>query len=504
MPESLRSLIVILSLSIAFFAFAARPASIIIGREHFTTRRNLWFGLTLVAFLANNFWIFVFIAIPLILYARQQETNLVSLFFFVLFALPVATIQIPGMGLINYFFELSPPRLLELFILLPAYIKLPRQSGFVSFGRTGPDKILAAYLLLIAAQHLHDTSLTNALRHLFYLFMDVFLPYMVISRSLKSLHEFKDALLSFVLAIMVLAPIAIFEAGKHWLLYSSLLKALHIHGITGYLGRAGMLRASATAGQPIALGYLMAVGVGFYLFLQRFIMRKYIRQLGVLLLAAGLISTLSRGPWVGAALLVVLFLATGTKPVKRLTMLAAATVIALSLTAILPVGDKIINLLPFLGTADKSTITYREDLLHNSIIVIKRNLWFGSVNYLETPEMEALRNGSEGIIDVVNSYLSITLKHGIVGLGLFISFFSLILLRIYKGMRSLKDRNSELYLLGRVLFATQLAILVIIFTVSSITFIPIVYWSVAGLGMAYVRMTEMKIIENGNEYGDIN
>jgi hypothetical protein len=39
-----------------------------------------------------------------------------------------------------------------------------------------------------------------------------------------------------------------------------------------------------------------------------------------------------------------------------------------------------------------------------------------------------------------------------------------------------------------VLLATLIGILVIIFTVSSITFIPVVYWSIAGLGVAYIQM----------------
>ena len=55
-------------------------------------------------------------------------------------------------------------------------------------------------------------------------------------------------------------------------------------------------------------------------------------------------------------------------------------------------------------------------------------------------------------------------------------------------MRSLADRNDELYLLGQVLFSTLLGILVIIMTVSSISVIPVIYWSVAGLGVAYARM----------------
>ena len=75
-----------------------------------------------------------------------------------------------------------------------------------------------------------------------------------------------------------------------------------------------------------------------------------------------------------------------------------------------------------------------------------------------------------------------------MGLGLFVTFFALTLLGIYRAMRSIPDRDSEEYLLGRVLLATLLAILIIIFTVSSITIIPIMYWSVAGLGVAYAQM----------------
>ncbi len=55
-------------------------------------------------------------------------------------------------------------------------------------------------------------------------------------------------------------------------------------------------------------------------------------------------------------------------------------------------------------------------------------------------------------------------------------------------MRNLADRNDEHYLLGQALFSTLLGILVIIFTVSSISVIPVIYWSVAGLGVAYARM----------------
>lgn len=247
-----------------------------------------------------------------------------------------------------------------------------------------------------------------------------------------------------------------------------------------------MLRVSASAGHPIALGYLMVVGMGLYLFLQRFIQQKNISRFGFALLTAGLIAPLSRGPWVGAAVLFFIFIATGRNPIRRLMSLAFVGILILPLITMLPGTDRVINLLPFIGTTEKSTIDYRETLITNSLIVIKRNPWFGSVNYLDTPEMQALFSG--GIIDIVNTYIGIALEQGLVGLSLFVCFFALVVRNVYRAMHSIMDTGGDEYQLGRAILATLLAILTIIFTVSSITIIPIVYWSIAGAGVAYAQM----------------
>jgi O-antigen ligase len=489
MPEYLYALLQILLLSTAFFAIASRPAVAIIGRGQFTRRRNLWFGLTLAAFLAHSFLIYAFIALALLLYAKRYESNITALYFFILFALPVATFTIPGWGLISFLFELSHARMLALVILLPAFFSLIRQNDTLPFGRASSDKALAAYLVLTVILYLRDTTMTDTLRQTFYLFIDVFLPFFVISRSLKNMQTFKDSLLSLMIAIMVLAPIAVIEFFRDWLLYKPVISGLAMEGgMTGYLGRDGMLRVSASVGHPIALGYLMVVGMGFYLFLQGNFRQKLIRRLGMALLAAGLIAPLSRGPWVGACVLLIVFTATGRNPARRLMGWAIAGMLALLLLSALPGGEKAINLLPFIGTTEKSNVDYRERLITNSIIVIQRTPWFGSINFMETPEMLALYEG--GIIDVVNTYIRIALEKGFVGLGLFVGFFALVVIGVKRAMRSITDRESEEYLLGRVLLATLLAILLIIFTVSSITIIPLVYWSVAGIGVAYAQMVQ--------------
>jgi O-antigen ligase len=231
----------------------------------------------------------------------------------------------------------------------------------------------------------------------------------------------------------------------------------------------------------------MVVGIGLYLFLQHSIQRPLLRRLGMALLVAGLIVPLSRGPWIGAVVLLVVVIATGRYAARSLSTFALATIIIFPLIPMLPGGERVINLLPFVGTTDQSNADYRERLITNSMIVIGRNPWFGSTTYYDTPEMESMRQG-EGIIDVVNTYLAITLETGWVGVSLFVSIFILTLLGIYRAMRSIRDKTSDEYLLGRALLATQLSIMVIIFTVSSITVIPIVYWSFVGLGVAYAQM----------------
>lgn len=490
MPEHIRALIVILFFSTIVFASGHRPACAISGNKDFVRRRNLWVALTIVAFLSHSFWLYSLIAIPLLLYTAQHEKNIPALFFFLLFVIPENSIKIPGFGLVNHFFEISHLRILELTILLPAFFSLLQRPDSLSFGRTRSDQLLMVYIFIVVVLQLRETTATNLFRHVFYNFIDIFLPYFVISRSLKTLHDFRVALSSLVIAIIIAGLIAVFETTKHWVLYMPVISALGLERPWhGYLERDGILRALSVAGQPIAMGLIMVVGLGFYLFVRKFIANRLIRWSGTLLMIAGLIAPISRGPWVGAVALILVYIATGRHAITRLFGFVAALVIAFSLVAILPGDEKVINLLPFIGKTAQDTIDGRKNLLTNSIKVIQRNPWFGSTDYLETPEMEASRTGV-GIIDIVNTYLQIALEVGLVGLSAFIGFFITTLVSIYKAMRTVRNKNAEERLLGQVLFATLTAILVIIFTVSNITFVPIIYWSIAGLGIAYAQMIQ--------------
>ncbi|MDO9450741.1 MAG: hypothetical protein Q7J21_09670 [Rugosibacter sp.] len=256
MPEHLKALVVILVLASVVFAFARQPAcALAMAPADFARRRNLWFAITVIAFLAHSFWVYVILVGALLLITAKREQNKVGLYFFLLFTVPPIGAEISGLGGIRYFFAIDYLRLLSLTILLPVSLILRKHAVAEGAKSNYTDKFLAAYIILNLVLQLNVDSFTNTLRHGFYFFIDIVLPYYVVSRSIKDMQGFRDALMSFVVAGMILAMIGGFEFGKHWLLYSSLEDALGVQwGYRNYLDSVGTVRALARTGQPIFLG----------------------------------------------------------------------------------------------------------------------------------------------------------------------------------------------------------------------------------------------------------
>lgn len=488
MPEHIRSLAYIVLLALIAFFFAKKITASVITEQQFNRWRNTWLALTFIAFLAGNFWVYAIPSALLLWYVGKKEQNAFALFFVLLFALPRISNQIPGMGIVNFLFNIDYVSILSLTVLLPAYLSLRSERETMPFLAYWADRLLLAYMLLDIALLMRDTTITDAMRAGVYNFSDIFLPYYVASRGIKNLQQFKEVIAAFVIASIVAAMIAMFEYSRFWLLYGGLKNYL---GVTwemgGYLGRGDSLRALATLGQPIALGYIMVIALGCYMFLFHFIKNKWLKILGLLLILGGLYAPLSRGPWIGAVLLVILYIVISPKAAKRLTITAVATAMIIPIIASMPIGKKVMDMLPFVGTVDAANVDYRVRLLDAAYTVFNRYPFFGSVKYREELADLGMLQG-EGIVDVVNTYLDVVLEYGLVGFVLYMGFFAIIIFSIVTGVKKIKNKQSDVHLLGRVLFATQIAILVTITSVSSILVIPVVYWAVAGLGLSFARV----------------
>jgi hypothetical protein len=485
MPEYLRAFVVILILSSVLFTFAKSPATAVaITTDDFARRRNCWFWLVCAAFLSQNIWLFSLLACVILILAAQKEQNRVAMFFFVLLALPQVPAEVPGFSGIRYLVNIDYVKILALVLLLPVCIDARRRALASKAKALWPDKVLAIYMVLSLVLMARDDVLTNVLRALFDWTVGVIIPYYAISRSLRDMKRFRDTLMSIIVATLVVCVIGGFEFLRHWILYGTLGDALGTTFTPGYLGRGDYLRASATSGQAIVLGYVVASAIGLYLCMDKMVPNRWAYRAGAALLIVGIVAPLSRGPWIGMTAMVLLFILAGKNVVKQIVKLAAMLGLVLATLALTGNSDAVIQFLPFVGNIDEFNVSYRQQLFDRSIQLTLENPFFGSNTFLS--KMEDLRQG-QGIIDLVNTYIIVALNTGLVGLTLFVSFFAWILVAVAKGVRSART-DADTQQLGQALFVTLAGVLIMIFSVSTVYHVPIYLWSIAAMGVAYHRM----------------
>jgi hypothetical protein len=491
MPEHLRALVIILVLAAAVFWLAEKPMTAsLMAVENYRRRRNLWFAVTLTAFLSHNFWLYSAITGAIAWHYGRRDQNPLALYILLLFAVPAFEQEIPGFGLINYIFDLNHVRLLNLVILLPMAVRFMQRADGPERPHRLADVLVGTYLLFVLAIQGASGTITAIIRLSFYLFIDFWLPYYVISRALRDMRAFREFAATCVLSISVIALVAMFEVARSWLLYEGLRGALNIHSeALMYLtrGDGGLLRALASVGGPITLGYLMMLGLGMLVFILPHVQNRLVRVLAVLALSGGLIAALSRGPWVGAVALLMVTLGIGHGAGKRIAWIVGGGGTALLLLLLSPLGQPIIDHLPFIGTVDEGNVVYRQRLLELSMLVLWQNPLFGAIDYIVNPLLEEMRTGL-GIIDIVNTYLAVALGYGLVGVFLFVCPFVHSLWSTWNARRLVGAGNPEAERLGRVLLGCIVGILVTIGTVSSIGVVPTMYWLLVGACSAYVGM----------------
>lgn len=488
MSETHRAIVVLLVIGLGVWRLA-RPLAAEQLPGAFTFRRGLWIALTLVAFVIGDFWVFSTVALLLLIWGRTRDASVAGLFLALLFVVPPSPLDIPGFGVMNFFFSLSFPRLMSLVLLLPAFLRLVRQPRERARGMPRiADLLFAGYLGVEVMLLSRETSFTSAARGAFYLFIDFFLPYYVFSRAFNDMAAIRDAVTSLVIGGLVLAGVGLFEAPRYWLLYAGLVQGWGSSEELLYLERSGLLRAMGSTGHAIALGYLLAICLLLYLPLRERLRRGWQRNALLLLLCGGLFSALSRGPWVGAAVGLLCYVALGPRPVRNVFLFAGGGLAAAVVASLLPFGNFIINLLPFVGTVETANIDYRQRLVENAWKLIWENPVLGSTDYVERLAAMGMVQG-QGIVDIVNTYLEVTLRSGLVGLTLFAGVLAAALFSAMGARRqALRDNQEEAEAMGRSLVAAQVAVLFIILSVSSIVIIPWVYWCFAGMLVGYARV----------------
>jgi hypothetical protein len=452
-----------------------------IGEEDFVRRRNTWFAVTCLAFLPGNFWIFAAGSALVLWFAARRDSNPFALYLFVLLAVPPIDRAIPGFGVINYVFDLDYLRLLSLVVLLPVSLRLSAGRMLLT------DYLLLGYVLIQLVLRAPNDTGTNLARWAFYAFIDIGLPYYVASRSIRSYEALRDVLLSFAAGAAVMGLLAIFESVRVWALYSSIPDLFDAEfGYRQYLRRAGNLRAVASTGQAIVLGYVMALGA-IFLASAKGRIRPLIWWLGMLALVGGALASMSRGPVIGLAAGWLAMRLVGPDALRGAFKLAAGVAIVLGGLLISPFGPSLMEYVPFVGSIDEENVLYRQRLFETSVDLILKSPWFGVYNFYGQLVDLGLKQG-QGIVDLVNTYLTIALAYGVIALALFAGVFVSILLPLSRLLVSRAMPNREIHMQGAVIFGALTAALLILVTASSVLIIPYLYWILAGLGVSYLGL----------------
>jgi O-antigen ligase len=483
MPEYIRALVYVLLISVPVLYVAKKIAEPLLDEAEFRLWRNCWLAATCVTFISSSFFDFAAGLALISIYIHRNSKQPLLLYVILMFVAPCVPIGVGIPGIFNRIIDLDPPRLLAIFILLPLAVKLWREQE--NRRLRGPDFLVIAYFGFITVLSLRLNDINSILRVVPGYFLDILLPYFVFSRSLRSALDINRVLLAFVVAALPLAAIGFFEIWRNWRVYYVVILEWDFVLITSYLFRDGLLRAATTSVESIAFGFLCMTGGGCLLALRTRRHWDFWRYVALGILVVGLLSSVSRGPWLGLALCATVLLLTNLR--TSLKLLAAALPVVVILAFLRPSFiDRFTNLLPFIGSADRGSETYRAMLVENSLIVIERYPFFGSETFLTEPEMLRMIQG-QGIVDVVNTYLQIALHHGLIGLLLFVVFFGLLSAKL-AGL-FLASKSALVSYQG--ILAILIAMLFTIATTSSATIIPYIYWAFSGLSAAVIARGSM-------------
>jgi len=272
-----------------------------------------------------------------------------------------------------------------------------------------------------------DPSATAMIRQCLPIILTILLPYYVVSRSLNTAEDVRRFLLAFALAGFVMAAVATVEGRLHWLIYKQIDGLLHVRvTINAYSKmRAGMIRSPASFPESTSLATFLVLAFMATLALRdTFASRgKWLVVLFVLLL--GLVSANSRGAFIALGVgLVAWDFFNRRYGSLALKFVGAGAIYLFALTA----AQFSVYFAAMVGkdSGTAGTVDYRVQLLRRGLEEIRKHPILGQNMKAALDNLQDLRQG-EGIIDLVNGYISYGLTLGYTGIvGLLMVFVSLV------------------------------------------------------------------------------
>ena len=495
MLNNLKSLVVVLFIGLTIFALAKPLMARYADPVTYVRRRNVWIIVTALGFTMPSIWLYALIVMPLLYIQAKKDSNPVALYVIVVYAIPHSSVQIPTIG-IGQLFDLNQPRMLAFAILMPLMFRRHAVAGMSERrGLTYMDWcVLGLGLLQIALAMPYD-SVTNSLRRATVYFLDIFAVFYVFARVAPVEKTVREIIACIVLMAALLSGVAIFESFRGWLLYIGIGPVWGaIEPFTAYILRGGLLRAQASLGHSLTLGYYASLGLGLWFYLSARETAIFKKSVVLMLLCAGVFVSGSRGAWITSFLGYACYVALRPNAGRYLAKALPVLIVAFAAVYMSPLKESVIDKLPIIGTSDQDTVEYRQQIAEVSWRLIQQNPFFGDPFALRN--MQALKQG-QGIVDIMNGYANVAVFSGGVGFALFVGTFAIGLGRTLSGMVRVRQSDPDMAALGATLIACMVSTLFFIGTAA--IDLP-AYW-LTGLLAAYSTMAVARLRSRGSEFG---
>jgi len=427
----------------------------------------VWVLTAASAFLIPNKWIVMAaIAAILIAFAPSRAAKRVFLYIGVFAAIPASfSLNVPFPGL-NYLVSIDYAKVVTIILLGPIFVQ--KMFSAPPQHLKSVDRLLLTFVLLTGVMSIRDLPFTSMLRVTLDQFLLVFVPYVAISRTLTTQKDVEHAIKAFFVGIIILAGVGVLSTVKQWNYYVHIADFVRAKSFIDY--RNGLLRIGATL-IPSLLGFLVGIGIviAFALRAAKDYPKLYffacLGVFGLVIFATG-----ARGAWLSAAMVVISYflLSKLNKAGRQILIISLLAGFAGMMVLVFQDSDLL---------SDKyGSFDYRAELVRTSMRQLADRPLFGSADFINTARFAHLRQG-EGIIDLVNVYIQLSLYYGLVGLSLFIGANFLVMRggltmlgRLPFG-RGVSPDVARVHRIVSLLIAMQIGYLVLISTISAVSYI---------------------------------
>jgi len=431
----------------------------------------VWICVLPFVLIIQNELLNVLVCLGLLFYLNQKNSHIASVVLFIatLGAMPDWSkylVSVPGINelTILYYWKVA-----LIVLLLPLFLKLKSISN-ISWNLT--DSLLCIFVAYITILSFREYNITTVIRFFLDSIMVYIIPYFVISRVVKSLHDLNHCALAFLVLAVLLAAVYCVSQIVQFDIYNNLDPNGHYLYLREY--RMGFLRLSGPF-NGVLVGFLMLAGFLALEILKPYYIKKKLFYWALLIVFIfAIIFGGSRGALFGFILGVGIYFYFARLTGSLRVVVGGLIVVLLILE--LAFGVSAI----FIYEDEYGTFDYRGEVYKTSWEYMKLNPLFGTPYFIESGYFDHLITGL-GIIDIVSAYLPIGLRYGFIGLFLYVGIFLSVLVPLVKRLLASNNLKGEYSKHVAMYVALIIAMLFIITTTSLITLFPLfitILWAI--------------------------